>query len=287
MGCAVHWWHEAGEAVIEQTRAGGRGAALGHVDASGLDELTKFMASMPGKNEKARQSGMGHVGYNLKRVTKESVNKNAFGWPGVSALTQTSRAFPSRRYGTREASRNIAMHQSVAKMSDRLWGSLTNLAVYSLEATGELFFGFQAGAFGKKVGYKRIKRDSSGAAMRDSKGRVMKENKMVANVIGESVVDLARALTNGFSYVLQTMAQQRYFAALGFPFKMGTRFTIPARPLVGPAFVAARPMIPTWFREKFWAKLRGSVLGDAERGRVELFGSDRRSTFFIDQRRAA
>ena len=206
-----------------------------------LDGLTKMMAAMPGINQKARNSALGSVGFALKGKAKASVANNSFGWPQVSTLARATKAFPASSSPERMTSRDIIQSVLMTRDTKKAWGSLAALLVYSLEKdSGVLLFGFQAGTFGKRYAYTR----STGERVRRD------------NYIGNSVVLLAQKLTDGFEYAITSKDQQRYFAALGFPFKMGRVLRIPARPLVGPSFKALRPEIPGLFREKFWASLR-------------------------------
>lgn len=212
------------------------------INAAALDEFTKFMASMPGYNERARNAAMGSIGFNLKTEAKSAVSRNAFAWPDISNMTKMTRAFPPT-YSTdgRRATRNQITAKNFLTMTStavkKAWGSLANLLVYSVEKTeGVLLFGFQSGTFGKKT-------------IRTSIG-----TRSVANVIQENAVDLARKITEGFENVV-TPKMQRYFAALGFVMRPGRVLKIPARPLIGPTFVMSKPMIATWFRNKFWERM--------------------------------
>ena len=227
------------------------------LDTSELDGLTKMMASMPGVNQRARNSALGSVGFGLKAKAKASVSSNAFGWPQVSSLTQQTKAFPASSSPNRMSSRDIVQSALLTKSTKKVWGSLAPLLVYSLEKDqGVLFFGFAAGTFGKRYAYTR----STGERVRRD------------NYIGQSVVLLAEKLTNGFEYAITSKDQQRYFAALGFPFKIGRVLRIPARPLVGPTFIAFRPEIPALFSEKFWASMRRNTFPDEVRVAKSLWG---------------
>lgn len=212
------------------------------VNVGQLDQLTSFLASMPGMNERATKSSFSSIGFRLKTEAKDALKNNSFGWPQLSKLTQLTSKYPAIAEG-RTSSALISREAVTGRVSKKLWGSLANLLVYSFEkSSGILLFGFAAGTYGKKT--------------RVSRGVKIK----VDNVIGQSAVDLAEKLTNGFTYVVGTGpkgdAQRRYFAALGIILPKGKTMNIPARPLVGPVFSRCRPSIPQWFRDKFWERLR-------------------------------
>ena len=228
------------------------------IDASELDGLTRMMAAMPGINQKARNSALGSIGFALKSKAKSAVKDNAFGWPQVSALTVATKRFPAIHATSRMSSRDMIQVILTSPDTKKTWGALANLLVYSLEKdSGELLFGFMAGTFGKK--YVRTKATGE---------RVKRDN-----YIGNSVVMLAEKLTEGFQYAITSKAQQRYFAALGFPMEIGKILKIPARPLVGPSFKALRPEIPGLFREKFWASMRRNTFPDEARLANSLWGN--------------
>lgn len=223
-----------------------------------LDGLTRMAAAMPGINQRARNSALGSVGFALKGKAKASVANNSFGWPQVSTLARATKAFPASSSPDRMSSRDIVQSVLMTRDTKKAWGSLASLLVYSLEKEqGVLLFGFQAGTFGKRYAYTR----STGE-------RVKKDN-----YIGQSVVLLAQKLTDGFEYAITSRDQQRYFAALGFAFKLGRVLKIPARPLVGPTFEALRPEIPPLFREKFWASLRRNTFPLENRVANSLWGA--------------
>lgn len=219
------------------------------IDPQGLDNMTKFFANMPGVYEKARNSALGSIGYALKDKAKAAVGANTFGWPDVSLLATATKKFPANRNPAgRTNTRDIIQTILLSRGTRKAWGSLANLLVYSVEKDqGILLFGFQSGTFGKKT-----VKTSTGSVKRD-------------NYIGQSVVLLAQKLTDGFSYTITSKAQQRYFAALGFPFSLGRTLNIPERPLVGRTFQLMQPEIPSIFREKFWASVRRNTFPEVDK----------------------
>lgn len=220
-----------------------------------LDELTKFLAQMPGANAHARQSAMKSVGYALKQNAKEGVARNRFGWPGLSNLAKATRKYPPKRFGRQHSSRDIVMDLAVSRMHAKIWGSLASVVAYTIDGNGDLFFGFQAGVFGTK--FSHFKKD------RANPGKFVRVRR--ANVVGPDVLEIVRRLTEGGSYSI-SIKQQRYFAALGFAFRAGRTLTIPSRPLVGPAYNATKPTIPGLFAEKFWASLHRQTMGGKTAG---------------------
>ena len=216
-------------------------------EQAGLESLRATITGMTALNKRATLSALSTVGFNLKKAAKDHIKNNSLGWPQVSklsVLTQKYRA-AGKTDNSRVSSAIISRQAVTGGVTRKIWGSLAGLLVYSVEkTTGGMVFGFASGTYGTKKGYTR----SSGQSVR------------VANVIGQSAVDIAEKLTNGFSYVVGTGpkgdAQRRYFAALGIIVPRNTIMDIPARPLVGPTFLFSKGDIPIWFQTKFWERLK-------------------------------
>lgn len=234
------------------------------VKVPSVDFVTSVFASMPGFNQRASNSSLSSIGYKLKLQAKDAVKANSFGWPDITNLTAITKKFPAMEADQRtwwmglkkNSNLNSATYENAWRQingfTSKTWGSLSGLLVYSLEKeTGGLMFGFKAGVFGKRYGYFR-----QGAGVNGHWGGGARGKVRVENVIGDTAVGLAEKLTTGFSHTITSTAQQRYYAALGFIFRKGTTIKCPARPLVGPTFLVARPKIPAWFRDKFWERMR-------------------------------
>lgn len=244
-----------------------------NVDASKLDNLTKFFAEMPGRNERARNSAMSTIGYNLKQHAKAAIKANSYGWPDVSNLSRISQIHPAvaktdnRRASSASAAYDNAWRQ-MQGFTRKAWGAMANILVYvSDKGSGNLLFGFEAGTYGKRLAYKTAPLGPDGKPVNGSWGQnqASAENPngvkvFVPNVISQNAVDIAKKLTEGFKYIVGTGtkgdAQRRYFAALGFIFPRGKQLEIKARPIVGPTFETNKNNIPVWFRNKFWERLR-------------------------------
>lgn len=264
--------------------------SLLRVDFKELDALTQFMSGMPGVNQKARNSAMGSIGWALKDKAKKATNSpNGLPeWPQITKLSKFTKVVKAQKkprpYTSfsreeswqfqEEALSGATFKNPTGKGSLilRLWGQLASILVYTVdEETGELFFGFRAGTFGKKLAYTNAPTGTNGQWGKNNQpGRATKV--FVPNKIGEQVVRIAKDLTEGFTHTIRSAAQQRYYAALGFPFTIGTTISSPARPLVGPVFKMLQPDIPALYREKFWASVRRNTMPDTVKIVDMIFG---------------
>jgi len=252
-------------ADFSQARGKAKIMIAGKVTMPALDDLTRMMAVMPGLNLRATNSAFASIGFRLKNMSKEMVKTNELNWPKLSILTPLTKKFPPKRFGEKHKNLFFEAQTFSDTKSKKFWGSLANLPVY-IVSDGLLEYGFFAGTFGtKKAGYK-TSTNIDGTVTRTA---IRRPNKITQNII-----DICVNLTTGERlkpYVVNSNVQ-RYFAAFGFLFKLGTILKLPARPLIGPTVLKARADIPGWFREKFWERLRLYVLGDAEKIRIEAFG---------------
>jgi len=235
---------------------------------TGVETLTAFMASMPGKNQRATNSAMASIGYKLKTSAKQMVKSNAFGWPTVRNLTVITKKFPAIKSKEGRAD-FVASHEKLASavyenafrdMNDfqrSAWSSLASLIVYKFfENQGILQFGFFTGTFGKKKAYANAPLGPDGKPVNGSWGTNQGKTMYVDNNIGSSAINIAKRLTEGFTETLDSSARRRYYAALGFIMPLGKVLVCPPRPVVGPVFNANKSFIPGWFRDKFWERLR-------------------------------
>ena len=94
----------------------------------------------------------------------------------------------------------------------------------------------------------------------------------VDNFISDKIVNVCKQMTEGYSYVLRSRDEQRYYAALGFPMKLGTLIVTPSRPLVGPAFYDFKDQIVSLFQDKFWASMRRNTYPQSAKILNDWFG---------------
>jgi hypothetical protein len=210
------------------------------VDMIGMDDLRRDLGETPALIDRARNSALASIGYTLKRYLRSTVNSNPAGWPALAQIT--------RRIKTNPPTRGAKGRNPPAR-SRGFWGSLASLPVYTVDkSAGVMVFGFQEGTFGTRRGRTR----SDGTKTR------------TRNVIGASVVELARVLTEGgprlgINRVGGDDASQRmrrYFAAMGVPLQHGHQIRLKPRPLIGPHYERFRARVPEMFREKFWASMQ-------------------------------
>lgn len=209
----------------------------------GLDNLTAFMASMPGNNVRARNSALSSIGYQFKMRAKETVKLryDSLGWPKLSTATPLIRVNPDVALGNKPYPE--IKSGTGETFGRKLWGSLANLLVYSLEKeSGVLLMGFQSGTYGMKtVTYTR----SDGSSYK----------RKIKNVISGGIVEIARRLTEGYEFVVEQQ-MQRYFFALGIRTRIGQTIKLPPRPLVSKVWLQMAPQVPQMFADKFWERMR-------------------------------
>lgn len=208
-----------------------------------LDNFTAFMASMPGNNQRARNSALSSIGYQYKKLAKTTAAKSHedMGWPLLSAATHRIKLNPDALRGAKPYP--DVTFEDPHTVRRKLWGSLSNLLVYSLEKeSGALLVGFKSGTFGMKT---RTYTRSDGSRYK----------KREINFIGGEIVELARRLTEGHEFIVTPM-MQRYFRALFIYVNVGQTIKIPARPLVGPVWLQMAPQVPQMFADKFWERMR-------------------------------
>lgn len=215
-------------------------------DKSAMDVATRLLMQMPGNGQRARNSALSTVGFEMKKKFKEAFAAGgAPGWPLAKLHPQTP-VIASRPAIVRGKGQ-YPKYTTQRIPQKKLWGALANLIVYSVDKdAGTLEIGFMVGTFGKK-----LKKWSTNSG---------EHSKLVNNTIGEGAVGLAKFLTDGGTYPFQdrkdTEKMRRYLASVGFPLHKGTILKAPPRPIVGPVVIQNQTLITKTFVGKFWANIQ-------------------------------
>lgn len=196
-------------------------------EAVGVARIANRLEKSAGLLTRAANSALSSVGFRLKQMARDAVNRNDLGWRNLSYVTRVLkgvRPWQAAADGFKVPRR---------ARNQKPWGQIGSLVVYQVDkGQQEMTFGFFEGTFGMKT----------------VRGR------KTANVLGENVVGIARRITEG-GRITMTEPMRKFLAGLGFFRRRGSSMEIPGRPMVVPIRERSRSALPEIFSAKFKERL--------------------------------